>query len=163
VEVERTKDGYVIQRNETFLTPTIVSEATPTTLQDWIRLQPQSHQELLQEVELAADKNTITELLANPAPILLASNGGAVPGRGLFGWVLQMGNQIIARGKGPAYGPDPRSFRAEGYGMASGLIFLRVVQPHFNIEWSNACGNKLICDNEGLLIQIEKMLGWKKL
>jgi hypothetical protein len=137
VEVDTTKDGYVIQGIETFLAHPPVSEATPATLQDWIRLQPQSHQELLQEVELAADETEIAELLAKPAPILLASDGGAVPGRGSFGWVLQIGSQIIARGKGPAYGPDPRSFRAEGYGMASGLLFLRVIQQYAKIKWSN--------------------------
>ena len=59
-----------------------------------------------------------------------------------------------------SYGPDPRSFRAEGYGMASGLLFIHLLQQHFAITWSNERGNKLICDNEGLLIRIEKTLTW---
>ncbi len=112
------------------------------------------------DVELAVDETTLANILTTQSCILLASDGGAVPGRGSFGWVLQIGNTIIARGKGPAYGPDPRSFRAEGYGMASGLLFIHLLQQHFAITWSNERGNKLICDNEGLLIRIEKTLTW---
>jgi hypothetical protein len=93
----------------------------------------------------------------------LASNGGAVPGRGSFGWVVQVGDKIIARGKGPAYGPGPRSFRAEGYGMGSGLLFIHLLQQHFLINWNQMQGNKLICNNEGLLTCIETMLSWKYL
>jgi hypothetical protein len=77
--------------------------------------------------------------------------------------VVQVGDQIIARGKGPAYGDDPRSFRAEGYGMGSGLLFLKLLQEHFHLDWTNPKGNQLICDNEGLLIRIEKTLGWSYL
>ena len=98
--------------------------------------------------------------LATPLPILLASDGGAVPGRGSFGWVLQVGSTILARGKGPAFGPDPRSFRAEGYGMGSGLLYLRLLQQQFNLEWSTRRHCKLICDNAGLLIRIETTLKW---
>jgi hypothetical protein len=47
--------------------------------------------------------------------------------------------------------------------MASGLLFLRAIQQHFQIAWSIPHGNKLICDNEGLLVRIEKTLSWSYL
>jgi hypothetical protein len=102
-------------------------------------------------------------LLETPASILLASDGSAVPGRGSFGWVVQIGGRIIARGKGPAYGNDPHSFRAEGYGMGSGLLFLLLLHEHFQIAWTNTTGNLMICDNKGLLIRIKKTLSWSYL
>jgi hypothetical protein len=129
-----------------------VEISTPDSIYDRIAKQPTSHQELLQNVELSMDKNELATTLAEKAPVWLASDGGAVPGRGSYGWVLRVGQRIIARGKGPAHGPDPRSFRAEGYIMASGLLFLLLLLQHYHIDWTNDNGNKIICDNEGLLI-----------
>ncbi len=44
--------------------------------------------------------------------------------------------------------------------MASGLLFLQLLVQHYHIDWTNDNGNKIICDNEGLLIRIEATLGW---
>jgi hypothetical protein len=38
-------------------------------------------------------------MLGKTQPILLASNGGAIPGRVLYGWMLQIGNTQIVKGK----------------------------------------------------------------
>jgi hypothetical protein len=116
-----------IGRDNIFPTSLIAAAPAYETIYDRIAAQPQSHQDLLQDVELAIDEAAMEELLSTPSPILMASNGGVVPGHGSFGWVIKLGASIIARGKGQAHGPDPRSFWAEGYSMGSGLLFLRLL------------------------------------
>jgi hypothetical protein len=62
------------------------------------------------------------------------SNTGTGSRSGSFGWVLQVGNCIFARGNRPAYSPDPQLFQAEGYGMASVLLFLQLLKQQFKID-----------------------------
>jgi hypothetical protein len=52
----------------------------------------------------------------------------SIPGRVANGWILQVGETQIAKGKGPVYGNNPRSFQAKGYGMASALLYLHVTE-----------------------------------
>jgi hypothetical protein len=73
---------------------------------------------------------------------------------------MQIGMTQVAKGKGPAYGEDPRSFRAEGYGMARVLLYLRLVQQQTEFKREKQATNTLICDNQGLLIRIEEALAW---
>jgi hypothetical protein len=56
---------------------------------------------------------------------------GAIPRRESYGWIIQIGNTPIAKGKGPAHGNDPHSFQAEDYGMASALVFLQLLQQQY--------------------------------
>ena len=44
--------------------------------------------------------------------------------------------------------------------MGSGLVFLCLLQLHYYLDWTTLRGNKLICNNEGLLIRIETTLQW---
>jgi hypothetical protein len=53
-----------------------------------------------------------------------------------------------------------RATTAEGYGMASGLLFLQIIQQHYQVDWNIMNGHQLICDNKGLLIRIETTLKW---
>jgi hypothetical protein len=116
----------------------------------------------LQDIDLAMTEQALAKLLEMPTPIYLTSDGGAVPGKGSFGWVIQVGDTIIACGKGLAYGPDPCLFGAKGYGMGSGLLFLYLLQQHFSSTW-NPQQSKLICNNKGLLMRIKKTMAWKYL
>jgi hypothetical protein len=93
--------------------------------------------------------------------IRIASDGGAIPGRASYGWIIQIGATPIVKGKGPAHGDDPRSFRAEGYGMASALVYLRLLQQHLEFHRERRTANYLICDNEGLLTRIEEAASWQ--
>jgi hypothetical protein len=163
IAVQHKGQALETKQEDHFRSPTTAPIPSYDSIFDRITTQPVAHQEILQDIELAIDEQMLQELLAQPSAIRLASDGGAVPGRGSFGWIIQAGNTIIARGKGPAYGPEPRSFRAEGYGMASGLLFLSLLKQHFDLEWTQNLDNFLICDNEGLLIRIEKTLKWKNL
>jgi hypothetical protein len=85
---------------------------------------PPSLSQLLADIELLIPDTDITASLSTNKPLYLASDGGAAIHKGSFGWVLQVGNLPIAKGKGRVQGSDPRSFRAEGYGMSSGLLYL---------------------------------------
>jgi hypothetical protein len=71
-----------------------------------------------------------------------------------------MGDIQIAKGKGPTFGDDPRLFRAKGYGMASALLYLRLMQRQFDIKQERQTTNMLICDDEGLLIRIKTASKW---
>jgi hypothetical protein len=116
---------------------------------------------LLPKVKTLVPEEVIEQCLHRKEPIYLASDGvGAIPGRASFGWILQIGTTKIARGKGPTYGDGPRSFRAEGYGMASALVYLRILYKHFEIKRERTSINKIICDNKGLLTRIEESSEW---
>jgi hypothetical protein len=78
----------------------------------------------------------------------------------LYGWILQIGDTPVAKGKGSAYGNDPRSFHAEGYGMASALVYLRLLQRHTDFTRDKRSKNIIICNNQGLLKRIEEAIHW---
>jgi hypothetical protein len=80
---------------------------------------------LVQTVEQLATEAKIINVIESKQTIRITSNRGAIPGRASYGWILQIGDIQIAKGKGPTFGDDPRSFRAEGYGMA---LYLRLMQ-----------------------------------
>jgi hypothetical protein len=56
--------------------------------------------------------------------LLLVSDGGADNGIGSTGWIItdSLGNRLV-KGSSSVPGVDLRSYRAEGYAMASGLTF----------------------------------------
>jgi hypothetical protein len=95
-----------------------------------------------------ATEEEITRCLDLQQPILLASNGGAILGRASYGWILQIGTTQIAKGKGPTHGGDPRSFPAKGYGMASVLLYLRLLQRQIEFIRDKQSTNTIICDNQ---------------
>ncbi len=119
-----------------------------------------SLKQLVQNVDQIATEADLLQSIASKETIRIASDGGAIPGRASYGWVIQIGDTQIAKGKGPTFGDDPRSFRAEGYGMASALLYLRLLQREYGIKRDNTTTNMLICDNEGLLIRVEKANEW---
>jgi hypothetical protein len=102
-----------------------------------------------------------TQCLNQQQPIGLACDGGACPGKAsYYGWILQIGDTEIVKGKGPAYGDDPRSFRGKGYGMASALLYLRLLQRQIGFTRDDTTNNILICDNQGLLTRIKETTQW---
>jgi hypothetical protein len=119
-----------------------------------------SLKQLVQNVDRIATEADLLQSIASKETIRIASDGGAIPGRASYGWVIQIGDTQIAKGKGPTFGDDPRSFRAKGYGMASALLYLRLLQREYGIKRDNTTTNMLICDNEGLLIRVEKANEW---
>jgi hypothetical protein len=115
---------------------------------------------LVQNVEQLVSEEIIQQCLERQEILYIASNSGAIPSRTSFGWIIQLGTTQIAKGKGPAHGDDPRLFRAEGYGMASALLYLRLLQQHIPFTRQIQSVKKLICDNSGLLTRIEESSAW---
>jgi hypothetical protein len=75
--------------------------------------------------------------------------------------MVQIGDAKVAKGKGPTYGNDLRSFRVEGYEMASVLVYLQLLQHLTDFAQDCRSTNILICDNQGLLTRIEEATQWK--
>jgi hypothetical protein len=107
VTIHSTPAGHDVQNEDIMEVNTAEETLTHDSIYNLIATQSQSHQEILQHVELSIDEHELEEILAEPAPVWLASDGGAVPGWGSYGWAIQIGQRIIARSKGPAHGPHP--------------------------------------------------------
>jgi hypothetical protein len=121
---------------------------------------PPSLKSLVEHREVLASKEDTNRCLEQQQQIYLASDGGAIPGQASYGWILQIGDTQIAKGKGPTFGDNPRSFRAEGYGMASALVYLRLIQRQAEFTRDPRSKNTIICDNQGLLTRIEEVAEW---
>jgi exonuclease III len=90
------------------------------TLQPW-------EIDLLRHVRMSVDPYSVCEGLEHG---FCAVSDGSVryQTQGSFGWVLSASNgERVVTCMGPARGPRPSSYRAEGYGLLSFLLFLRHV------------------------------------
>jgi hypothetical protein len=107
--------------------------------------------DLLKEVVLLRPLQEIAALLRTNATLTLVGDGGAKTCRGSFGAVPAIGVIHIMTVKGPATGPDPRSYRAEAYAMAAIVLAVTILLAtlSFSIE--------LYSDNQGLVDHISKM------
>jgi hypothetical protein len=101
----------------------------------------------------------IHQQLSDAPLATLVSNGGANHFQGSAGWVITVGDRLIIQGQCPVPGFDPRSYRAEGYGMIGGLLLLR----HLCLY----CGHlqllplhKMYCNNLGLVAKVNKLLSF---
>jgi hypothetical protein len=155
VDIVKTNGHFQVSFKQIFPFPHRREPNHPETLRHRIRQLPESLRQLVNNIEILVPEDTMEQCLDRQEPIYIASDGGAIAGRASFGWIIQIGTTIIAKGKGPTFGDDPRSFRAEGYGMASAIIFTCLLQQQTD-DFTRAKDsiNKLICDNEGLLIWI---------
>jgi hypothetical protein len=160
VEAEESATHFLVPYTQMFVFPRKTYPNCPDTIRHRINQLPTSLKQLVDNVEVLASDEAIQECFDAQQHIRLASDGGAIPGRASFGWILQVGDVQIAKGKGPAFGDDPRSFRAEGYGMASGLLYLRLIQQTFEFVRTAEAHNTIICDNEGLLTRIQEASTW---
>jgi ribonuclease HI len=79
-------------------------------------------------VEWELTKNEARQLFMEAPEINIATDGGYNPKSGIstYGWVIATDDQVIVTGRGPAeaHPTMANSFRAEGYGAASALVFL---------------------------------------
>ncbi len=153
-------NSFEVQRVEFFTIPSSEPDV-PSTLIKQIAQLPDSLSQLLDDTEMLVSETDIGEALSKNETLYLASDGGAATNKGSYGWVLQVGLLPIARGKGRAQGSDPRSFRAEGYGMSSGLLYLLQIHRFYGIQRNRTTANKIICDNQGLLTRIGNSTTWK--
>jgi hypothetical protein len=128
MEATGTDQHFSVPFTQMFAFPQAQIPCHPESVKDMIRQLPNSLQQLVTNVTVMASEAATTIYLQLQQPIFLASDGGAIPGRASYGWIIQIGEHQIAKGKGPTFGSDPRSFRAEGYGMASAMLYLQLLQ-----------------------------------
>jgi hypothetical protein len=101
------------------------------------------------------DRRGLLDALRSADHLYLASDGGAANQRGSFGALLAtcFGSILIKCG-GRALGADPRSFRAEGYGILA-ILWLALHLRHFYITGNPSLRFQLYCDSKSLLKRIE--------
>jgi hypothetical protein len=125
----------------------------PVTWPDYIMSLSAWEQELLGSVTFI-DRHDLLVALHSEALLYLASDGGAANQRGSFGAVIATTEHILIECGGRALGADPRSFRAEGYGILA-ILRLAFHLRHFYITGNHSLRFKLYCDSESLLKRIE--------
>jgi exonuclease III len=98
--------------------------------------------------------------LLNTQSLLIASDGGAIPGIGSFGWraATVTGLRLIGC-NGQAPGDNPESFRAEGYGLLSVLLFFHHFYRFYHIH--DPLPFILYCDNEALIKTLIESMTYK--
>jgi hypothetical protein len=107
---------------------------------------------LLQRVNfLGRNPHQLHLTLSQADNLLLVSDGGADNSIGSTGWIIadSLGNRLV-KGSSSVPGVDPRSYRAKGYTMASGLTFLRHICLYCQ-HLNQLQLTKLYCNNLGLL------------
>jgi hypothetical protein len=160
VEAAETYQHFSKPFMQIFSFPQSQTLCYPESVKDMIQQLPTSLQHLVNNVTVMASKAETTSYLQLKQPIFLASDGSAIPGQASYEWIIQIGEHQIAKGKGSTFGSYPRSFRAEGYGMASAMLYLRLLQRQIEFTRGPRAVNKVICDKQGLLLRIAKASEW---
>jgi hypothetical protein len=111
---------------------------------------------LLEHLDSIQHVGRLKELLESgeTLKLYLISDGGAKDDLGSFGWELSIGRLVLWQGKGPTFGLDPGSFRAESYGMLSVLLFLEFYIQFFQVSVTESIEHLFYCDNKGLVNRI---------
>jgi ribonuclease HI len=100
---------------------------------------------------------------------VLVCNGSVQREQGRFGWVLALSTGVVlSTGKGPAYGHDITSYRAEAYGMLSGILYVNKILQFYQSRQDALTSSakirnmRIVCDNEGLITAIRTLLHRKR-
>ena len=154
VDASKVSDGWRVMPPSLALYPEECVNF-PATFQDYVDLLPDYDAMLIQRVDfLGIDVYETYESLLSSDSLLLVSDGGADDSRGSTGWIVSddTGRRLI-RGSRSVPGLDPRSYRAEGYAMVSGLTVFKHIClfcGHINMLPLG----KLYCDNLGLIKKV---------
>ena len=153
VDVSTEPNRLVIPFEVGTALPDIHPRPAPTTWDEYQTRLPQWEKLLLQHTTFLDSQQTI-ELLSTASHLHFASDGGAIPTKAAFGCVLASDDTILVECGGQVEGQDPRSFRAESYGL---LAILRIIH-HIRIFFDT--GNPALkfssyTDSESLLLRLE--------
>jgi ribonuclease HI len=111
-------------------------------------------QHLHNSFEWAVDNNTTMEHFTSQQLTHIATDGGYDPSTGIstYGWVIASNDTILATGRGPAeaHPTMANSFRAEGYGAASALLFVIAYMESNQIPLEHTTW-KLHIDNKSMV------------
>ena len=125
-------------------------------IQDTIAALPHWESELLTGLALNLPQAQLFHIIQHQ-PIMIGSDGSQQDSRASFGWVLSTTDgQRLATCKGPCYGSQPTSYRAEGYGLLSACRFLLLLQDHFQLDVPSP---SIVCDNRTMVNRASKPPG----
>ena len=108
---------------------------TPDNFLEFLLQQNPATQFLVNDIEIANDNNNIITLCNEHKKEIIASDGGCKTGRGSFGWIIVINEEVVACAKGPAEGCPATisSFRTESYGMLSATTFITGMNKYFDM------------------------------
>jgi hypothetical protein len=117
-------------------------------------------------VEWELPESKARQLLMSTTKLNIASDGGYDPKTGIstYGWVIATGDQVLVTGRGPAeaHPTMANSFRAEGYGAASALVFLTAFYQANQVETNTKTWHMYI-DNKSMVSRLtEHETPWKR-
>jgi hypothetical protein len=133
-------------------------QTTTTNNAPWHKKPYRSFSHLTGQISMLMDPDEIPLILQNKAHFEIASDGGHDPDTGIstFGWTAAVNKMLIAKGRGPAQAHPSmaESFRSEGYGLSSVLVFIANMVEHYNI---NPLDHKwtIYIDNMALIKRLE--------
>ena len=155
VDITDIADGWRISRPRV-LHPIDPEPHPVQTFNEYIASRPDYEALLLLRYELlGGDIFEIGTMLQNLDDIILVSDGGAFAEYGSYGWVLgTKEGTCLAQGSGAAFGYDPRSYRAEGYGAKAGTLFILLALKYCDYKVPSG-GFEFHCDNQGLIRKLE--------
>ena len=158
VDCSNRRDGYCPRNIPSAPEDTIIFE---TCWDDYVLALPEWETMLLRRTHLRGHSpHELFHLLSNTPTATLVSDGAADHLQGAAGWVIAIGSNRVATGTLPVAGFDPRSYRAEGYGMLGGLLFLHHLCLYCDHLNTIALTN-IFCDNLGLVKKINKLCSFR--
>jgi hypothetical protein len=143
---------YVIAATISSLLPTPPVPPRPSRWSEYIQTLPTWQQELLSSVTVV-DRRQLFSALRSAEVIFLASDGGATDKLGSYGDLMATQDHILIECGGRSQGANPRSFRAEGYGILA-ILRLAFRLRHFYITCNASLRFWLYCDSKSLLKRI---------
>ena len=137
----------------------VPEEIKPTTFKEYIStLEPWEQKSLHQCEDLIHTTDFHTALLQNDK-LYVVSDGGAIPKKGSFGWVIGTESEVISQGKGHITGSSIYSFRSEGGGRLAVFCYITRFIMFFGIPLTSLpCFNTFI-DNKSVLDREREALG----
>ena len=142
--------------------PSIQTATTSPPAQSWDAYISQLdtwEQDILQYNQIL-HTDLLLKLLCSKHKVFIASDGGAHDPLGSFGCLIATKSKILAENGGQASGANPRSFRAEGYGMLSILRLLYRLLQYYDIPQIRG-PVRMICDSESLITRIKTTINSK--
>jgi hypothetical protein len=155
--------NIILQTEESIITggwsslkPATPAHVSCNSLKEYITLTSMARSE---RITLLLDENDIKRILDSPTRIEVASDGGFDPLTGIssYGWVVALNRVLITKGRGPTEAhPDlAKSFRSEGYGLASVAAFIMAMVTFFHIPVKEHTW-KFYIDNKAMIQCMER-------
>jgi hypothetical protein len=125
----------------------------PFTFEDYMTRLPAWDYSLIQDLNLP-NLDALLHSLRTDTSLLLCLDGGAADSKGSYGSIIASDDQVLTELSGQAHGANPRSFRAEGYGLLANLRLLLHLMKFYDIPRTSS-PLTIYCDNQGLLDRLE--------